>query len=78
MSWLLLVSIASLLGVFLNIHRNALCFVIWTATNAIWFFVDLRAGIPEQAALHFVYFALAIWGLCAWTRDAHRRGAEST
>jgi nicotinamide riboside transporter PnuC len=77
-SLLWLVSIASILGVVLNIRRNALCFLVWTATNAIWFLVDVRAGIPEQAVLHLVYFALALWGLYAWTRDDHRRGAAST
>lgn len=77
MSWLWIVSAASLLGVVLNIKRNALCFVIWSVTNTVWFVVDLRAGIPEQALLHLIYFALAMWGLCAWSIDEHQRPIES-
>ena len=77
MNWLWIASLLALVGVVLNIQRNALCFVIWLFTNATWAFVDWQAGIPAQAALHVVYTALALWGLYAWTRDEHRRGASS-
>ena len=65
-SWL--VSIAALLGVILNIKKNAGCFVIWAATNFAWTIIDLEKGIPAQATLQAVYFALSIYGLYKWTR----------
>jgi len=67
-----LTSLAALLGVWLNIKKNAWCFVLWAVTNAIWVFADLEHGICPQAALQFVYFAMSIYGIYSWTR----RGPE--
>jgi hypothetical protein len=35
-------------------------------TNAAWAVIDLRAGLPAQAALMATYCVLAVWGLVAW------------
>lgn len=64
MTWLL--ASASLIGVVLNIKRQRACFAVWLATNATWAVVDLRAGLPAQAALMAVYCGLAVYGWCAW------------
>ena len=45
-----LTAVAALVGVWLNIHRRVECFWIWTATNAVWVYADLRHGIYAQAA----------------------------
>jgi len=58
----------SLVGVVLNIKKRRECFILWTLTNGAWCWVDLRAGLHEQAALFFVYFLLAIWGVWEWGR----------
>jgi len=66
MLWLL--TLLSLTGVVLNIKKNKLCFVCWIASNLCWMIIDLKKGIPEQAALFFVYFCLSVYGLIEWTK----------
>ena len=61
-------SIASLIGVYLNIKKHVACFWIWSVTNAIWAYVDLKHEIYPQAALQSVYFLLAVYGICTWSR----------
>lgn len=61
-----LTAAASLVGVWLNIHRRRACFVVWGATNAVWAVLDLVHGIPSQAALQVVYFGLSIYGWIRW------------
>jgi len=60
------VAVLSLVGVLLNIRKNYKCFYIWTVTNASWCLVNLYYQIYAQAALFFVYFCLAIYGLYEW------------
>jgi nicotinamide riboside transporter PnuC len=59
-------SIASLIGVYLNIQKHVACFYIWCVTNAVWTYADLQHGIYPQAAVQSAYFLMAIWGLCTW------------
>ena len=59
-------SILALLGVWLNIHKNALCFPLWAVSNATWVWVDLCHGIYSQAALQTVYFFLSLYGIWMW------------
>ena len=70
-----LTSLAALVGVWLNIHRRAACFVIWSFTNAVWVYADLTHGIYPQAALQFVYLLLALYGIWKWSprRKKERR-----
>ena len=65
--WLLVA--ASLVGVILNIKRSRECFYVWCLTNAAWTIVDLIHQVWSQAALQFIYFLLAIWGLIEWKRN---------
>ena len=62
-----LTSIAALIGVWLNIKRNVVCFWIWMCTNAIWTYADIEHGILPQAALQFVYFLLSLYGIWKWS-----------
>ena len=59
-------SVASLIGVVLNIHGRRAAFGIWCVTNAVWTVADLRHGLPQQAAVQAVYFVLSIYGLWRW------------
>ena len=61
-----LTAAASLLGVWLNIHRHVACFWIWSVTNATWAVADYTHGLHAQAALQAVYFFLAIYGIRKW------------
>lgn len=60
------ITIASLLGVVLNIYKRKECFIIWGITNFVWMIYDWSIGAREQSVLFGVYFVLAIWGLYKW------------
>ncbi|MGE4268216.1 MAG: nicotinamide mononucleotide transporter [Deferribacterales bacterium] len=61
-------TILSVVGVVLNIHKSQWCFAVWCGTNAGWAIIDYRAGLYQQAALFVLYFALSLWGLIKWRR----------
>ena len=63
------VAVAALIGVWLNIHKHISCFYVWVVTNSIWAYVDLRHGLPAQAALQSVYAVLSIYGIVSWSRS---------
>ena len=65
MLWWIL-SIASVVGVVLNIFQNKLCFWIWAPTNGLWIIYNWRRKAWPLAGLFAVYFVLAIWGILAW------------
>lgn len=66
MTWWWVVTALSLLATVLNIRRRRACFGIWLATNIAWGARCAVLGLPEQAALHVVYAALAVHGWGAW------------
>ena len=69
MTWI--VSALALTGVVLNIYKSKYGFVVWVFTNAFWAIYDYHIGATAQAALFFVYFLLALWGLWKWRGDGH-------
>jgi hypothetical protein len=62
------ITIFSIMGVILNIYKNSICFIIWTATNLIWCIFNFKKKIYAQSFLFFIYFILAIWGLIEWVK----------
>lgn len=66
MTWLL--AALSFIGVILNIKRHRSCFYVWAVTNLAWTIIDYQAEIYAQAALCFVYFLLALWGILEWRK----------
>jgi len=69
MQLLWIAAVASLLAVWLNIHRHVACFFIWTVTNAVWVYADLTHGLLPQAALQMTYVGLSIYGIVKWRSD---------
>jgi len=65
-TWLM--AALSILGVWLNIKKHPICFVIWTVTNTAWMLVDFGSGLYAQAALFAAYLLLSIYGLSQWTK----------
>ena len=61
-----LTSIASLVGVVLNVHRRRECFLIFAVTNSVWMVADWMHGLPSQAVLQLAYLGLSIYGLVRW------------
>ena len=43
-------SVASLVGVWLNIRLHVAAFWIWACTNSVWVYADLRHDLLPQAA----------------------------
>jgi len=71
-----LVSMAALLGVWLNIRRHVACFWIWLGTNSVWTYADLVHDLYAQAALQAVYVALSLYGIWTWSRFPARGGSR--
>jgi hypothetical protein len=65
-TWLL--AIVSLVGTYLNIKKQKVCFVIWGVTNALWVLYDTSIGAYAQAALMLSYFVLAVHGFYEWKK----------
>ena len=65
-TWLL--AIVSLVGTYLNIQKQKMCFVIWGFTNALWVLYDTSIGAYAQAALMLSYFVLAVHGFYEWRK----------
>jgi len=62
-----LASLLALVGVWLNIRKNVVCFYLWGFSNAVWVYADIEHGIWPQAALQLVYFLLSIYGIIKWS-----------
>ena len=76
MSWMWLVTAASLAGVVMNIYKYPMCFAVWCGTNLAWMVYDIRIGAYPQAAMFFVYLVTSVWGLWKWTREAGAKKKE--
>ncbi len=71
-------AVASIVAVWLNIKQRAVCFAIWTVTNAAWTVVDYLHGIYAQAVLQLVYLGLSIYGLVKWRSREERNVREDS
>jgi hypothetical protein len=65
-TWLL--AVVSLVGTYLNIKKQKVCFVIWGFTNALWVLYDTSIEAYAQAALMLCYFVLAVHGFYEWRK----------
>ena len=63
-----LASAVALAGVWLNIRKHVACFWLWSFSNAVWVYADIRHGIYPQATLQAVYVVLSIYGIWCWSR----------
>jgi nicotinamide riboside transporter PnuC len=66
--FIIVITVFSLIGTFLNIKKKNVCFIIWIFTNFSWFLIDIYKEIYPQAFLFFVYFLLAIYGIYEWRK----------
>lgn len=72
-----LATVASLIGVILNIRHDRRCFIVWGITNAIWVVVDASSGVWSQATLQAVYCVLSVYGFMKWKiKDCESRNYE--
>ena len=59
----------SLLGNVFIVRKSKWGFIIWTAGNIAWIWVDIHIGLYSQIVMMAVYSMLNIWGLIEWGRD---------
>lgn len=65
----ILLMIVSLAGVWLNIQKRREGFLIWSFTNALWAYIDFKAGLMAQGTLFLVYLILSILGWFKWDKE---------
>jgi len=61
-----MLTVAALLGVWLNIKKNHWCFYIWLVTNISWAIIDFYKSILMQGILFSIYACLAVYGIYEW------------
>lgn len=66
-------TLLSLAGVILNVHKRKEGFIVWAFTNLAWCVYDFKIEAYAQSVLFFVYFLLALWGLWKWWRDDKKK-----
>lgn len=66
LTWVL--TAMSLVGVWLNIKKNVVCFYIWIVANVGWIYVDIKAGLMGQAVLFLIYSVLSVYGIYEWSK----------
>ncbi len=66
--WMWAVAGASLIGVWLNIEKNKIGFLIWIGTNIAWAVIDFSVGLTAQGVLFVVYAGLAVRGYVVWRK----------
>lgn len=71
LTWLL--AGLSLIGTWLNIKKQSMCFGIWCITNASWTMYDFTIGAYAQSILFLIYTLLAIYGLYEWKYKKNKR-----
>ena len=67
-----IVTLLSLTGVVLNIHKRRECYLVWLVTNLSWMIYDWMIGAWEQSALFAVYLILSVWGFVKWTTKPYQ------
>ena len=66
MTWLMV--LLGLVGTWLNVEKNPLCFVLWMLSNTYLAIHNLAIREYAQAALFGVYLGFAVMGYRRWTR----------
>jgi nicotinamide riboside transporter PnuC len=59
-------TILSLLGNVFIVRKSKWGFIVWTAGNLVWIYVDISIGLYSQIVMMATYSALNIWGLIEW------------
>jgi nicotinamide riboside transporter PnuC len=61
-----IVTIAAIVGVWLNNHRRRECFLVWLVTNAASAGIHAYVGVWSLAARDLAFLALAVHGWWRW------------
>lgn len=67
-SFALILTVVSLVGNILVNRQDWKGQMLWIFANAGWIYVDVKAGLYEQAFLFATYLVLAVWGMIKWKR----------
>ena len=66
LSWLM--SAIALAGTVMNSERNKVGFCFWVVSNLYMVIRFAFIGEYAQATLFFIYFLLAVRGICVWSK----------
>ena len=58
----------ALIGYYLNIIQNKLCFVIWIISNVGLIYINIASELYGQAFLWVAYTIMSIWGFISWSK----------
>lgn len=72
-----IVTIASLVGVVLNIKKKRLCFIVWLCTNSLWCIYDFYIKSYAQSLLFLIYVGLAIYGIYEWRVSKDKKNEKT-
>lgn len=63
-----ILTIASLIGNYLNCRKKKICFILWIVCNIGWMCVDLNAGSYSRMLLNAVQIGFNIYGYKHWAK----------
>jgi nicotinamide riboside transporter PnuC len=64
-----LITSLSLLGTYLNIKKNKLCFIIWIVTNVSFAIINMYIDMYSQSAVFIIFAILSIYGYLKWKEE---------
>lgn len=59
-------SFVSLVGIFLSINKNVLCWPVWTFANMFWIYLSIKKKDKPQLILWSVYTIVNLYGWYSW------------
>ena len=63
-----IITVVAIGGAVLNVLHRPEGFAVWMVTNAALCVVSIRRRRWAQVPLWLVYFAVAVWGVVAWSK----------
>jgi len=63
-----IVTIASIIGAYLNAKGKISGFYFWLPANIAWIIIDIQHSLYAQAALFTYYSIICIIGIITWRR----------
>lgn len=71
------IAIIALMGVFLNARGKWQGFCLWLLSNAYWCWHNVQLGEYAQATLFGIFWALALYGIWRWRKQASITQADN-
>ena len=63
-----IIAVISIVGSFLNIKKNPVCFYLWVVCEVMYWMIDTKNQQYGRAFLDFFYVIVNIYGICSWSK----------